>query len=100
MVLEAAICGGVPGGLEQRRCSALEQVVVDIQVTSSAQPLRLGTSLSLCQEHSSSLSSRGSFLLLFSSILMKVSLGKLSPDLGQASLLPEPCKPFRSALSK
>lgn len=91
--------GGVFGGLEQRRCGALEWFDLDPGTLhcSASGPLHKPFSLSGTR-----------FLPLFlwlipsrfSGIRTKISLGKLSPNLRQASLLPEQSNSFRSAMSK
>ena len=88
VVLEAVIYG-IFGGLEKRRCSALEMILIWIQVVSG--PLNIH---SLCQQHSSFLSFLITFLFFLQVSRQKSSLRKLSPDLGQASLLPVHSKSF------
>ena len=88
VVLEAVIYR-IFGGLEKRKCGALEMILIWIQAVSG--PLN---SHSLCQQHSSFLSFLITFLLFLQVSRQKLSLRKLSPDLGQVSLLPVHSKSF------
>ena len=88
VVLEAVVYR-IFGGLEKRRCSALDMILIWAQAVSG--PLN---SHSVCQQHSSFLSFLITFLLFLQVSRQKLWLRKLSPDLGQVSLLPVHSKSF------